>query len=207
MPRAEHPQRAPFASVEPVTTTPHLIVLTGPIAAGKNSVADELARRLTDRGRTVVVVDVDDIAAMVGPPGAASLGLWFAAHEAHGALVGQWMRTPVQYVIAVGPIYTHEEQEALTGALPDGASTAWIVIDAPVSVTLPRAQSDPTRGLSREVEFHHAAHQRFRELADQIPASATFDSSARDPADIAVAILALLEDQEQLTYAMQDHER
>jgi len=81
---------------------PQLVVLTGPIAAGKNTVADKLAERLTDRGKTVVVADVDDVAGMVATPGAAEVGLWFAAHKAHGALVGQWMRSSVEYVVVVG---------------------------------------------------------------------------------------------------------
>ena len=67
---------------------PQLVILTGPIAAGKNTVADKLAQHLTGWGKTVVVADVDDVAAMVAAPGAAEAGLWFAAHEAHGALVG-----------------------------------------------------------------------------------------------------------------------
>jgi hypothetical protein len=41
-------------------------------------------RRTASRGSTVVLVDLDDIAAMDGPPGAAAAGYWFAAHEAHG---------------------------------------------------------------------------------------------------------------------------
>src|SRR3954454_18789745 len=98
---------------------PQLVILTGPIAAGKNTVAERLARLLTGAGRTVVVADVDDVAAMVGSPGAAYAGLWFAAHEAHGALVGQWMRSPVDVVIVVGPIYSEDEQAAFTRYLPD----------------------------------------------------------------------------------------
>ncbi|MEU4215242.1 AAA family ATPase [Actinoplanes sp. NPDC026623] len=169
-----------------------LVVLTGPIAAGKNTVADELARRLTGRGRTVVVADVDDVAAMVRTPGAAAVDLWFAAHEAHGALVGQWMRSGVEYVVVVGPIYTAEEQAALTGALPDGATVLWIVIDAPVSVTFTRAQSDPGRGLSRDPGFHQAAHRRFRELLPAIPADHVFDSGRLEAERIASEILGML---------------
>lgn len=171
--------------------TPKLLVLTGPIAAGKNAAADDLAERLTTRGYTVVIADVDDVAAMVGDPGAGAVGLWFAAHEAHGALVGQWMRSAVDYVIAVGPIYSPEEQEALTRSLPTEVAPVWVVIEAPVSVTLNRAQSDPTRGLSRDVGFHRAAHLRFRELAVQIPATARFDSSELRREDLAAAIDAL----------------
>jgi hypothetical protein len=165
-----------------------LVVLTGPIAAGKNTVASELAGLLTESGHTVVVADVDDIAAMVGPPGAGAAGLWFAAHEAHGALVGRWMRSDVDFVIAVGPIYSAEEQAALTRALPDAAAVLWVVIHAPVSVTLARARADPGRGLSRDPDFHHAAHRRFRELLPLIPADRAFDSGRLGAGRIALTI-------------------
>jgi adenylylsulfate kinase-like enzyme len=171
---------------------PQLVILTGPIAAGKNTVADKLAQRLTGCGKTVVVADVDDVAAMVARPGAAQAGLWFAAHEAHGALVGRWMRSNVEYVVVVGPIYSAEEQAALTRALPDDAAVLWVVIDAPVAVTFARAQADPERGLSRDPEFHHAAHRRFRELLPAMPADRTFDSEAMDAEQIAAAIAATI---------------
>jgi thymidylate kinase len=169
---------------------PQLVVLTGPIAAGKNTVADMLARGLTSQGKTVVVADVDEVAAMVAPPGAAQAGLWFAAHQAHGALVGQWMRSSVDYVLAVGPIYTAEEQRALTCHLPAEAEALWVVIDAAVTVTLARAKADPSRRLSREPRFHHAAHRRFRELLPAIPADLAFNSNDMNAQQIAAAIEA-----------------
>ena len=121
-------------------------------------------------------------------PGAVQVGLWFAAHEAHGALVGQWMRSSVDYVVVVGPIYSADEQAALTRALLDDTAVLWVVIDAPVAVTFARSQADPGRGLSRDPEFHHAAHRRFRELLPAIPADRTFDSEAMDAEQIAAAI-------------------
>lgn len=165
-----------------------LLVLTGPIAAGKNTVAARLTDLLTAAGRTVVVADVDDVAAMVGPPGAGYVGLWFAAHEAHGALVGRWLRTKVDHVIAVGPFWTTEERAALTADLPDGLDTLWVVVDAPVEVTLPRAQADPGRVLSRDPGFHTRAHRRFRDLQPTIPADLTFDSVELSADEIAKAI-------------------
>ncbi|MET0773231.1 MAG: AAA family ATPase [Candidatus Limnocylindrales bacterium] len=165
-----------------------MVVLVGPIAAGKNTVADQLAELLTGRGRTVVVADVDEVAAMVRAPGAAAAGLWHAAHEAHGALAGQWLRSAVDVVVAVGPIHSREEQEAFARHLPHEAPVLWVVIDAPVSVTFSRAQADPGRALSREHEFHHAAHKRFRELLPEIPADLTFDSATMTAAGIAAMI-------------------
>lgn len=167
---------------------PQLVIITGPLAAGKNTVADRLTERLTGHGRTVVVADVDDVAAMVGPPGAANAGLWFAAHEAHGALVGQWMRSNVDYVVAIGPFFSAEERAALTRTLPDDPWVLWVVIDAAMSVTLARAQVDPERGLSRDPQFHHRVHRRFRELLPTIPADMAFDSHALNAAQIAAGI-------------------
>lgn len=167
---------------------PQLVIITGPLAVGKNTVADRLTRRLTGRGHTVVVADVDDVAAMVGPPGAGVAGLWLAAHEAHGALVGQWLRTDVDYVVAIGPFWTPQERAALTRNLPEEAATLWIVIEASVAVTLPRAQADPGRVLSRDPTFHHSVHRRFREHLPMIPADAIFDSEQLDADRIATAI-------------------
>ncbi|MFY1691698.1 AAA family ATPase [Plantactinospora sp. WMMB782] len=167
---------------------PQLVIVTGPIAAGKNTVAERLARQLTDIGSTVVIADVDEVAAMVGPPGAGPAGLWFAAHEAHGAMVGQWMRSEVDCVVAVGPFHTEQERTALTRTLPADAPVLWVVVDAPVSVTLARAQADPTRALSRDPTFHHSRHRHYRELLPTIPADRTFDSAELTAEQIAAEI-------------------
>lgn len=82
---------------------PILVTIAGPIAAGKNTVADLLAEHCVSSGRTVVIADVDDAAAMVAGPGAGAVGLWFAAHQAHGALVGQWMNRDTRPAEA-GPV-------------------------------------------------------------------------------------------------------
>src|SRR4051794_36234369 len=100
---------------------------------------------------------------MVTGKGAAA-GLWLAAHQTRGALVGTWMQTAVDVVIAVGPIYTLREQAVLLEPLPEASAVRWVVIDTPVNVTLARAQADPGRGRSRQPAFHPAAHQRFRQL-------------------------------------------
>jgi hypothetical protein len=172
---------------------PQLVILTGPIAAGKNTVAERLTQLITGRGRTVVVADVDDMAAMVGTPGAAEAGLWFAAREAHGALVGQWMRSAVDYVVVVGPIYSHDEQAALVRTLPDDAAMVWVVVDAAVAVTLARVQADPERGVSRDSTFHRNAHRRFREPQPLISADKVFDSEELSAEQIAAAVADTLD--------------
>jgi hypothetical protein len=164
-----------------------LVTMTGPIAAGKNTVAVGLAARCAEDGRTVVIADVDDVAAMVAGPGPVG-DLWFAAHQAHGALVAQWVQTAVDVVISVGPFHTEAEQDALYGRLPADLRPLRVLIDAPLDVTWARARSDESRGLSRDHDFHTAAHARFRSLMPGIPADLVFDSAAMSAAATAARI-------------------
>jgi hypothetical protein len=182
-------QRAVMVALCHALPMPILVTIAGPIASGKNTVAELLAKRCESRGLTVVIADVDDVAAMVTGPGAAASGLWFAAHEAHGALVARWMLSAVNVVISVGPVYTPAEQGALFGALPAGTRPCRVLIDAPLSVTWERARGDETRRLSRQYDFHVAAHERFRSLMPGIPSDLFFDSGESSPDDIADAIL------------------
>lgn len=167
---------------------PTLVAITGPIASGKTTVAALLAERCASKGLTVVIAEVDDVAAMVTGPGAAASGLWFAAHLAHGAMVAQWMRSKVNVVISVGPVYTPAEQAALFGQLPAETRLCRVLIDAPLSAAWERAAADVTRGLSRQHDFHVAAHERFRSLMPGIPADLVFDSGETSSGDIADAI-------------------
>ena len=172
---------------------PRLVVVTGPIASGKTTTAAALAAAATARGRTAVVLDVDDVAGMVAAPGAAEAGLWLAAHHAHGALVAGWMRSAVDLVVAVGPVFSPAERAALLDPLPLGAAPHWVLLDAPVATTLARALADPSRGLSRQVDFHSERHRRFRELRGGVPAAQTFDTRGEDAGSIALAVLEALD--------------
>ena len=172
---------------------PILVTITGPIAARKSTVANALADLYVGAGCTVVIADVDDVAAMVCTPGAGATGLWFAAHQAHGALVGQWMRTEVDVVISVGPIYTRVERTALFAPLPAGAQVVAVLIDAPLSVTWARVQEDQRRGASGQRDFHTSAHARYRALVPEIPADLTFDAAEATAAEIATVIYACVD--------------
>lgn len=165
---------------------PLLVTVTGPIAAGKNTVADTLAPLLVAEGLTVVVTDVDDVAGMVtgGAPGE----LWPCAHRAHGLLVGSWLRSPIDVLIAVGPFHSEMERAALEEPLPAQQEVLRVVIDADLAVTWPRALGDPTRGLSRQREFHESAHHRYRQIEPSIPRDLTFDAGAIGPHEIAAEI-------------------
>ena len=170
-----------------ICLVPILITIVGPIAAGKNTVAELVAERCVGTGRTVVVADVDDVAFMLRPR-ARRAGLWLAAHRAHGALVADWMQSKVDVVVALGPIYDEDEQEALYGQLPIGETLCRVLIDAPLPTTWQRVSADSSRGGSRKWEFHESAHARYRSLLPGIPVDLRFDSSRSSAAEIADSI-------------------
>lgn len=169
-----------------------LVTIVGPLASGKNTVAKRLADLVDERGATCVVVDIDDVAAMVGGRGAGVAGLWPAAHEAHGALVAGWLRTAVDLVIAIGNVYDAAERRALEAPLPPSVSILRVVLDAPIEVTWARASADPERVVSRQRGFHERRHARFRAQLPEIPADLTIDTSVMTPDEAAGAILSAL---------------
>lgn len=167
---------------------PILVTIVGPLASGKNTVGELVAQRCTESGRTVVVADVDDVGFMLRPKERRTGGLWLAAHQAHGALVAQWMRSKVDVVVAMGPIFDDDEQEALYGQLPPEESPCRVLIDAPLETTWQRVTAETSRGISRQRGFHERAHARYRSCLPSIPADLTFDSSTMSAAEIADAI-------------------
>ncbi|WP_420113981.1 AAA family ATPase [Pseudactinotalea sp.] len=169
-----------------------LVTIVGPLASGKNTVATRLTELLERSGESCAVVDVDDVADMVRARGASPSWLWPTAHEIHGELVARWLASAVNVVVAVGNIYDEAEQRALEASLPEHVRALRVVLDAPIDVTWARATDDPTRGASRERDFHERAHARFRELLPRIPADVTLDTGTLSPEESARAILAAL---------------
>ena len=170
---------------------PTLVTITGPMAAGENAAAEDLARRCIASGQTVILADVDAVAAMVVGSGAAAAGLWFAAHEAHGALVAQWMHSDADVIMAVG-LSTRRPRRLPSSADSPTAPVWRVLIDVPLSVTRGRVRDDPQRSLSRQPEFHQKAHERFLSLKPGIPADAVFDSTDLDAATIGSAVFDMV---------------
>ena len=129
------------------------------------------------------MADLSRTATLGASPGAIVTGGWVFA---------QWMRSAADVIIAVGPVYTKAEQDALFGRLPIGARVWRVLIDAPLAVTWERVRNDQQRGLSRQREFQRKAHERFLSLRSGIPTDVVFDSSELDPATIGSALFDLI---------------
>jgi shikimate kinase len=166
-----------------------LVVVIGPIASGKSTVCRLLARRLVAAGRTVAAIDLDDVAAMVSAPGGRTPTHWDQAHRVHGSLVGAWLETSVDVVLAHGPFYSRDETDALTARLPPRTALVRVLLLAPFDLALRRVADDPERGLSRDPAFLRAAYERFSTLRPAMdPCDLTLDTASLSAEVIAARI-------------------
>jgi adenylylsulfate kinase-like enzyme len=167
-----------------------LIVITGPIAAGKSTVSELLADRLAEAGRSAVVVELDDVAHMVRSPAAEARRLWDEAHRAHAALLAGWLSTSIEVVITPGPFITRFERETLRTAIPPATAVLEVRLNSTLATAFGRVEGDPTRGLSRDPTFLRSMYEHFDRTTDGEPAAGlTFDSVAEDPESIVSSIL------------------
>lgn len=164
----------------------HLVVVIGPIAAGKSTIAAALADRLAADGRTAAVVDIDDVVLSQRTPIDQLAATWERGRAVHGDIVGLWLRSGVDVVIAHGPAYTDDETAALMAAVPPGTPVLRVMLLVPHDVARARVADDPTRIFSRDPAFLRRTHDRF---ADLLPTIDACDRTYRtDDVDIAAIV-------------------
>ncbi len=138
-----------------------LVVVIGPIAAGKSTLASELAGLLRGAGESVAIVGLDTVAEMALP----TLDDWTWAHDIHGQLVAAWLATPLTMVIAEGP-ETPAEVDLLMSHVPSDVSVFRVLLVARYETARQRTAADPSRGISRDPDFLAAMYRRF---TDELP--------------------------------------
>ncbi|MBG6215046.1 hypothetical protein RCH23_003001 [Cryobacterium sp. CAN_C3] len=152
---------------------PMLVLISGPIAAGKSTVARALAERLRTGGEQVALVELDQIAEIALP----TLPDWSAAHGTFNSVVGQWLATPVTVVVAEGP-GSEGEVSALVPEVPPRTPVMIAVLTSTFDVAFARASADPSRGISRERAFLSDEFARWAEEMPQMEHDVLIDTGA-----------------------------
>lgn len=154
-----------------------LIVIVGPIASGKSTIADGLGSRFREGGRRVAVLDLDEVVETVGGFMGLSEADFRQAQVVFGQLVGAWLEQGVD-VIAHGPFFERHEDVALLHAVPDGIVPRRVLLHADYEVALQRVRADPERVLSGYPEVLKATYDRVERLLPTLPPSDwTFDTT------------------------------
>jgi hypothetical protein len=150
-----------------------LVVVVGPQASGKSALSRALCPELRQDDELVALVELDQIAAMALP----TLPNWEVARDIFAATTGMWARTALTCVVAEG-VGTQDEVSSLLSQAPADALTVTVVTTVPFDVAYARAQTDPTRGISREHRFLSAVYDRWSAELPRVRADVLIDTSA-----------------------------
>lgn len=106
---------------------PVLIVVVGPIGAGKSTVANLVCQDLAERQLATAEVDLDEAAFMQYVVGD-SHEFWRRASVAAGALVRAWFDVGTEVVVAHGPFIESGGYNSLLNAQPDEVIVRHVVL-------------------------------------------------------------------------------
>jgi hypothetical protein len=171
---------------------PDLVVVIGPIASGKSTVAGALGDRFRASGRAVAVLDLDDVVDTIGGFLDLTPEHFRQAQVVCGQLVGAWLRQGFD-VIAHGPFFQPRELGALLHAVPEGIAPRFVQLLASYEVALARVARDPSRKLSKHPELLRRTYDRVELLLPALPPSDwTFDTTAIAADDIVDELAAAI---------------
>ena len=167
-----------------------VIVITGPIASGKSTIAVELARELERRNVRVAVIDLDRVHdRLTTDERTSTVNAWARARHAAADLANTFLNDGVAVVVAEGSFNAPDDRAALARRLDAGASPIYVTLRVSYGEALRRAQGDPTRGRSRDPAFLGPYFAAFDRTLAMLPASdLVIDTEQIPPAAAAAAI-------------------
>ena len=146
-----------------------LLVVTGPIASGKSTLARAVAREFVVRGAKAAAVDLDLVYEMLDPAHGpkADAATWRQARRIAARLAAAFLAEGVGVVVE-GEFLTPAQRSDFNDALPDGVEPRFVTLSVSYDLALQRVANDPTRGVSRDPAFlcdhYEAAAQAVREV-------------------------------------------
>ena len=171
-----------------------VIVITGPIASGKSTVARALYHELARLDVRVAVIDLDIIEDMLTADGPKSdLESWTLARHAASRLANGFLKDGVAVVIADGSFNVVNDRAAFEQHLETKISPLYVTLKVTFEEALRRAQSDPTRGVSRDPAFLAGYFDAATKLAADLPATdVVIDTESVAPTAVAAEIARIV---------------
>jgi adenylylsulfate kinase-like enzyme len=171
-----------------------LIVISGPIASGKSTVARELARDLEQIAVRTAVIDLDLLHDQLIADGAASDdSSWTLARRAVATLANTFLGQGVAVVIADGSFNRPRDRATLAQHLRTDARPVYVTLRVSFEEALRRAQADPTRGRSQDPLVLGPYFAAVSPVLQTVPATdIVIDTERTAPASAAATIARLL---------------
>jgi len=132
-----------------------VIVVCGPIASGKSTLARAVARTLNDRGIVTAAIDLDLVYEMIAPgtESKSDAPTWSRARTVAARMAGALFEHGVEAVVLEGDFLAPDERAELVAALEPERRVRYVTLEVPLADALVRVAADPSRGLSRDPAF------------------------------------------------------
>ena len=170
-----------------------VIVITGPIASGKSTVANELARQLAVDDDPAAVIDLDlvhDRLVANGSPSDDSA--WTLARREAATIATAAHEDGAPVVIAEGSFNLPSDRAAFAKHLRPGVTVVFVTLLVSFEEALRRAQGDPTRGRSRDPRFLASHFAARHDVLAAAPATDIVIDTDQTTATAAAATIARL---------------
>jgi shikimate kinase len=180
-----------------VIARPRLLIINGPIASGKSTLAWEVGKQFRTRGRTAAVIDLDVVYDMLDHRPKADAAVWRLARRTAAALADQLWRSGVELVAVEGSFCEHDERAEFLDALTTVVNPLVVTLRVSFDEALRRAQNDSMRklaSLSRDSTFLAWQHSDFMTRSDATKTDdLVVDTDARSALDVAAEVAGVLD--------------
>ena len=170
-----------------------VVVITGPIASGKSTVAIELARVLELIGVRAAVIDLDLVHDRLTANGSPSDdSAWTLARRETATAADAFLEQGVAVVIAEGSFNLPSDRTTFTQHLRTSSGLVFVTLQVSFQEALRRAQADPTRGRSQDPQFLGSHFEARHDVLAAVPATDIVIDTERTTARAAAATIARL---------------
>ncbi len=132
-----------------------VVLVNGPIASGKTTVARLLADLVRSKGHKAASIDLDDLVWMNGGTDWLRINRqhWQVAREGAAVLVNWLFASGTSLVAVAGPFFDATDRAQLIDALDGSPRTTIVTLRVSLPEAIRRAQADPTRLLSKNPDL------------------------------------------------------
>ena len=170
-----------------------IVVITGPIASGKSTVARELARELEAGGVRTAVIDLDLVHDELSATGSTSdETTWMLARLRAASVANAFVDDGVAVVIADGSFNLPSDRATFAQDLRADSDRVQVTLLVSFETALDRALADPTRRRSRDPEFLGSYFAGRRDVLANIPSTDLVIDTERTTAIEAATTIARL---------------
>jgi adenylylsulfate kinase-like enzyme len=170
-----------------------VIVITGPIASGKSTVAIALARELELIDVRAAVIDLDRVhEQLTANRSTSDEHTWTLARRETAMAANAFLEDGLAVVIADGSFNLPRDRATFAQHLRASSDLVFVTLQVSFEEALRRAQGDPTRGRSQDPQFLGSHFAARRDVLAAVPATDIVIDTERRTAQGAAATIARL---------------